>query len=67
MLFDAMRNVGQVDAVVGAAALVVDAKDEAAKRFYVKYGFLELSGQALKLFLPIASVKAGAAMAQARA
>lgn len=66
MLFDAMRNVGQVDAVVGAAALVVDAKDEAAKRFYIKYGFLELSEQPLKLFLPIAGVKACAAIAQAR-
>jgi ribosomal protein S18 acetylase RimI-like enzyme len=66
MLFDAMRNVGQVDAVVGAVALVVDAKDEAAKRFYVKYGFLELPEQPLKLFLPIASVKACAARAHAR-
>lgn len=57
MLIDAMRNVVQVDAVVGAAALLVDAKNEEAKRFYLKYRFLELSDQPLNLFLPIASVK----------
>ena len=42
MLADAMRNVLQVDAVVGAVALLVGAKDEEAKRFYLKYGFLDL-------------------------
>lgn len=57
MLVDAMRNVVQVDAVVGAVALLVDAKDEKAKRFYLKYRFLELSDRPLNLFLPIASVR----------
>ena len=57
MLFDAMRNVGQVDAIVGAVALLVDAKDEKAKRFYLEYGFLELPHRPLNLFLPIARVK----------
>jgi GNAT superfamily N-acetyltransferase len=57
MLIDAMRNVLHVDAVVGAVALLVDAKNEEAKRFYLKYRFLELSDQPLNLFLPIASVK----------
>ena len=42
MLFHAMWNVGQVDAIIGAVALLVDAKDEEAKRFYIKYGFIEL-------------------------
>ncbi len=57
MLIDAMRNVLHVDAVVGAVALLVDAKNEEAKRFYLKYRFLELSDQPLNMFLPIASVK----------
>lgn len=60
MLVDAMRNVVQVDAVVGAVAMLVDAKDEEAKRFYLKYRFLELSDRPLNLFLPIASVKEAA-------
>jgi GNAT superfamily N-acetyltransferase len=60
MLFHAMWNVSQVDAIVGAVALLVDAKDENAKRFYVKYGFVELPDRPLNLFLSIAQVKAGA-------
>ena len=57
MLFHTMWNVGQVDAIIGAVALLVDAKDEQAKRFYLKYGFLELADRPLNLFLPIACVK----------
>jgi ribosomal protein S18 acetylase RimI-like enzyme len=64
MLFHAMWNVGQVDAIIGAVALLVDAKDEEAKRFYVKYGFLELPDRRLNLFLPIARVKEATAGAR---
>lgn len=64
ILVDAMRNVGQVDAIVGAVALLVDAKDEEAKRFYLKYEFLELPDRPLTLFLPIARVKGAAARAK---
>jgi ribosomal protein S18 acetylase RimI-like enzyme len=60
MLFHAMWNVSQVDVIVGAAVLLVDAKDGNAKRFYVKYGFLDLRDRPLNLFMPIARVKAGA-------
>ena len=57
LLFHAMWNVGQVDAIVGAVALLVDAKDGRAKRFYSKYGFLELPDRPLNLFLPIVRVR----------
>jgi len=57
MLFHAMWNVSQVDAIIGAVALLVDAKDEEAGRFYLKYGFIELPDRPLTLFLPIARVK----------
>lgn len=40
MLFDAMRVVCQVDNIVGAVALLVDAKDDNARRFYLEYGIL---------------------------
>jgi hypothetical protein len=33
------RN-GQVDAIIAAVALLVDANDEGAKRFCLKYGFV---------------------------
>lgn len=58
MLVDAMRKVIKVDAVVGAVAMLVDAKDEGAKRFYLKYKFLDLADRSLNLFAPIAQVRA---------
>ena len=57
LLFHAMWNVVQVDAIIGAVALLVDAKDELAKRFYLKYGFLELPDRPLNLFLAILRMK----------
>lgn len=57
LLFHSMWNVAQVDAIVGAAALLVDAKDEAATRFYLKFGFLEFPDRSLNPFLPIARVR----------
>ena len=57
MLLHAMWNVSQVDAIIGAVALFVDAKDEDAKRFYVKHEFIELPDRPLNLFLPIARIK----------
>ena len=64
MLFHAMWNVGQVDGIIGAVALLVDGKDEEAKRFYLKYEFLELPDRPLTLFLPIARVKGATARAK---
>lgn len=63
MLIDAMRNVVHVDAVIGAVALLVDAKNDEAKRFYLEYRFIEMSEQPLSLFLPIASIKEALARA----
>jgi GNAT superfamily N-acetyltransferase len=57
LLVHAMWNVVQVDAIIGAVALLVDAKDEGAKRFYLKYGFVELPHRPLNLFLAIGRVK----------
>ena len=44
-------------AEIAAYALVVDAKDESAAAFYQHHGFIRLSGQALKLFLPLATAR----------
>lgn len=38
---------------VGAYALVVDAKDEAAKAFYLKYGFTAQIDSPMSLYLPL--------------
>lgn len=42
-------------AEMGVFALLVDAKDESAQRFYEHYGFTLLPGDARRLCLPIAT------------
>lgn len=39
---------------IGAVALVVDAKDEAARAFYNANGFALISGESRRMFLPMA-------------
>ncbi|MBV8635599.1 MAG: GNAT family N-acetyltransferase [Burkholderiaceae bacterium] len=42
---------------IGAFAMIVDAKDESAARFYEHHGFMRLETPPLALFLPLATVK----------
>lgn len=55
LLVDAMKRVQSASASVGVYALLVDAKDDQAKNFYKKYGFIELVDEPMTLFLPLAS------------
>lgn len=55
LLVDAMKRVQSASASVGVYALLVDAKDDPAKSFYKKYGFIELADEPMTLFLPLAS------------
>ena len=41
---------------VGIFAVVVDAKNQQAKQFYLKYGFIPLEDDELSLFIPIATI-----------
>lgn len=52
LLADAVTRSRSAAQAVGSAGLFVDAKDEAAARFYARYGFTPAVGQPLKLFLP---------------
>lgn len=54
LLADAIER--SIRSEIAAYALVVDAKDEVAVRFYRHHGFLALFGAADKLFLPLATV-----------
>jgi GNAT superfamily N-acetyltransferase len=51
------RSVGARRANSGNYAVLVDAIDEKAKAFYLKYGFLPLNNQSLSLFLPMETIK----------
>lgn len=55
LLADALRRAATAE--IAAYAFVVDAKDEAAARFYVHHGFIALPEQPLFLFMALATVK----------
>ena len=53
LLVDAIRRVQAASQLIGVYALLVDAKDDLAKNFYLKYGFIPLSDDPMILFLPL--------------
>ena len=59
MLSDAPRRIAVASQSVGIAAVLVQAKDEAAKRFYMRCAeFIEYPTASRTLFLPIETVVA---------
>jgi GNAT superfamily N-acetyltransferase len=52
LLADAVMRTARAE--LGVFAMIVDAKDEGAQRFYEHYGFVRLPGEARRLCLPIA-------------
>jgi predicted GNAT family N-acyltransferase len=56
LLFDACSRVLRSE--IATFALVVDAKDAAAERFYTRYRFLKLSAGSRRMFLPITEIAA---------
>jgi GNAT superfamily N-acetyltransferase len=55
LLFDAIARAIRADAAV--FALLVNAKDEAAARFYRHHGFEAFSGRAARMFLTVATAR----------
>jgi predicted GNAT family N-acyltransferase len=56
LLLDALRRALEHSRSVASFAVIVDAKDEAARSFYLKYGFIPLAGISNRLFLPMAAI-----------
>lgn len=57
LLMEALQRCFELSEKIGMLAVMVDAKDDNAKRFYLKYGFTELPDQPLSLFLPTSTIK----------
>ena len=57
LLVAAMTKVIEVFESAGGIGLFVDAKDEAAKAYYERFGFIALPDNSLQLFLPLATLK----------
>ncbi|WP_321812943.1 GNAT family N-acetyltransferase [Burkholderia sp. BCC1985] len=55
LLVNALRRAARSE--IAAVALTVDAKNEAAAKFYRHFGFEQLANDPLALFLPLATVK----------
>lgn len=53
LLADALKRTARAE--LGVFAMVVDAKDETAQRFYEHYGFTLLPGEVRRLCLPISA------------
>ena len=57
LLIHALRSAQRAAKIVGIYAVVVDALDESAKSFYLKYGFNELTDDQLHLYLPMRAIE----------
>ena len=57
LLVDALRRAQHLAEAVGIRAVEVDAIDEEARRFYVKYGFVPLADDPNHLFLPMQVIR----------
>lgn len=58
LLLDALVRSLAASATIGAAAVIVDAKDDAARQFYAHFGFDTFVGQPRRLFIAMGTVAA---------
>ena len=57
LLFNALERIVRGSYEFGIRIVLVDAIDEKAKNFYLKYGFVTFDDNPLKLFLPIKAIE----------
>lgn len=56
LLADALKRILTVSETVAIHAVLVDAKDESARRFYEKFGFVPFKDEPMKLFIPLKTI-----------
>jgi predicted N-acetyltransferase YhbS len=57
LLVDALRTAVAVSDLLGVFAVVLDAKDERVKSWYLRHGFVAFPSKPLQLFLPIDAIR----------
>ena len=57
LMIEAMKKALIIADNAGVIGLFVDAKDELAKSYYNRYGFVDFEDNPLKMFLPLATVR----------
>lgn len=58
LVMDAFKRCANLSKKIGIFGLVVDAKHERAKKFYLQYGFHELTSQSFTLFISTKTISA---------
>ena len=56
LLIDALKRSFRLSKELASVAVIVDAKNEEANRFYQRYGFIQFSELQNKLFLPMITI-----------
>jgi len=56
LLVDALQRISSAAKELAVKVIVVDALDDKARGFYQHFGFVELPGQELKLYMPLETV-----------
>ena len=57
MLIDALKKALEASTQVASLAVIAEALDENAQRFYIKYGFQPFQHEPMKLYLPMKTVE----------
>jgi len=57
LLFDALHRSLRQSAHIASAGVIVDAKNSAARSFYLRYGFTTILGTENRLFLPMKTLQ----------
>jgi predicted GNAT family N-acyltransferase len=57
LLMHALKQTFDQSKIIASAAVVTDAKDERARNFYKRYGFIELPDHPNRLFLPMKTIE----------
>jgi ribosomal protein S18 acetylase RimI-like enzyme len=60
LLWNALSRSEQASRDIGSVAVIVDAKDENAARFYERYGFRRFADPPLRLYIMMATIAAAA-------
>ena len=57
LLVDALRRALEMSSEIASAAVVVDAKDDNAHKFYQDFGFIPFPDSKKRLFLPMLTIE----------
>ena len=57
LLVDALRRALEMSRQIASAAVIVDAKDDKAHKFYLVFGFIPFPDSKKRLFLPMVTIE----------